>query len=380
MVYYKGSIILYGGMTDKGFTDDNFYRYQIDVRQWKVIQMSGVKPGSRAFHSMNFFKPDTLIIFGGKVKSGEEGGDFTVSSDLVCIDLIEMDASTPFIANIGPSPRFGHSASCNSTYQPECNHIILGGLDQTYCSLDVYIIREIELTSDKKWVYEQKKMHSNANVNYENKDDIYETAKKTILNYKKQIEVLNFQNIEINRKYAEYFNTLNLYKKNLNEEDLSSNEKKTEQKIRKKKIEEDKNKLTSQAKELKEYNELLNTQLKINREKFLILSEYLDDCITDIKFMDDILCSVDSSPHKLFYFANIDLDALSYKRKNYKAELDIFKSYFTECSFYEKEVYDKIVSLQNEQNEKFKNDYYIGTDEKQVLSFRDNNNELNNDN
>jgi hypothetical protein len=36
-----------------------------------------------------------------------------------------------------------------------------------------------------------------------------------------------------------------------------------------------------------------------------------------------------------------------------------------------KEIYEEIVILQHEQKAKFKNDYYIGTDDKQVLSFRE---------
>jgi hypothetical protein len=70
---------------------------------------------------------------------------------------------------------------------------------------------------------------------------------------------------------------------------------------------------------LKDYNNLLNSQLKIQREKFLNLSEFLEECIDDVKIMDEIMCTVDKSPNKLLLFANIDLDSLSYKRRNYKA-------------------------------------------------------------
>jgi hypothetical protein len=198
MLYQKGYILLYGGMSNKGLDDDNIYKFTIDNRQWKVLTISGLKPGCRVFHSMNFFKNDSIIIFGGKVKTESEK-DYIVANDLVYIDLKELDSSTPFIANIGPSSRFGHSSCYNYNFNPE-EHLIIGGLDQTYCSMDVYIIKEIEISEDKKWVYEQKKMHSNNNVNYENKDDIFETTKKTIINYKNQIEELESRNIDINRK------------------------------------------------------------------------------------------------------------------------------------------------------------------------------------
>ncbi len=108
-------------------------------------------------------------------------------------------------------------------------------------------------------------------------------------------------------------------------------------------IESEKRELNNEAKELKEYNNLLNTQLKINRDRFLLLSEFLEDCIDDVKEMDEIICAVDKSPNKLLLFSNIDLDSLSYKRKNYKIDMDAFLKFFKESSIFEKELYEKII-------------------------------------
>ncbi len=112
------------------------------------------------------------------------------------IHLKDKSSSTPFIAGIAPNPRFGHTASCNTNFTPE-EFAILGGVDKTYCALDFYTIRQMEITSDKKWVKENKKMHSNLN---EEKDEIYETAKKTIINFKKQLEVLDSKYMDVNKK------------------------------------------------------------------------------------------------------------------------------------------------------------------------------------
>jgi hypothetical protein len=199
MVFHKNSIILYGGITNKGLDDENIYRYTIDNRQWKVIQITGVKPGFRVFHTMNYFKHDSLIIFGGKVKNGNSNTeDLKVNNDAIHVDLSTFDCTTPFISNVGPTARFGHGASFNYNFTPESEHIIVGGLDQSYCPIDAYIIKEIEVTTDKKWVYEQQKMHSNQSA--ENRDEIFEIAKKTIISYKKKLELLSKQNIEVNRK------------------------------------------------------------------------------------------------------------------------------------------------------------------------------------
>jgi hypothetical protein len=52
--------------------------------------------------------------------------------------------------------------------------------------------------------------------------------------------------------------------------------------------------------------------------------------------MDEIICTVDKSPNKLLLFPNIDLDALSYKRRNYKMDLENYKSNLKDASLYEK--------------------------------------------
>lgn len=117
MAYYKGTLILYGGMgTDGKLVDDNMYRYTIDTKTWNIVTTSGFKPGSRAFHSMGFFKSDSIIIFGGK--SNKENY-LVANNDLIYIDLNNWVCSTPFIANVGPSARFGHSCSFNSNYNPD---------------------------------------------------------------------------------------------------------------------------------------------------------------------------------------------------------------------------------------------------------------------
>lgn len=63
--------------------------------------------------------------------------------------------------------------------------------------MEVYVIKERPLGFEKKWVYEQKKMHSSQT---ESKDAIFEIAKKTIFSYKKQLEKLTATYFEINRK------------------------------------------------------------------------------------------------------------------------------------------------------------------------------------
>ncbi len=72
------------------------------------------------------------------------------------------------------------------------------------------------------------------------------------------------------------------------------------------------------------------------------MSNFLEDCMDDVKLMDEIICNVDKHPNKMVLLSNVDVDNLSYKRKQYKLEVEKFKSVFENASFYEKVLYDKI--------------------------------------
>ncbi len=135
------------------------------------------------------------------------------------------------------------------------------------------------------------------------------------------------------------------YKKNLLEEDLSTNEKKMQQKKKRIEIENEKKELLNKTNENKEYNNFLNNQLKLKREKFLFLSQYLDENMGDIKEMDDYICLIDKFPNKCVIFTSFDVDSLSFKRKNYKNDLENFKKFLTDSSMLEKEIYDEIIRL-----------------------------------
>lgn len=82
--------------------------------------------------------------------------------------------------------------------------------------------------------------------------------------------------------------------------------------------------------------------MKISREKFLILTNFLEESMDDVKLMDEIICNVDKHASKMVLLSNVDVDNLSYKRKQYKLEVEKFKTVFENASFYEKVLYDKI--------------------------------------
>ncbi len=95
----------------------------------------------------------------------------------------------------------------------------------------------------------------------------------------------------------------------------------------------------------------------------------MEDCVDDVQTMDEILCAIDKSPVKFQLFSCVDLDAVSFKRKNYKLDLEGYAKYLVEVSSYEKELYDNIKALENEQKEKFHNEFFLSQEDKNRLDF-----------
>ena len=79
----------------------------------------------------------------------------------------------------------------------------------------------------------------------------------------------------------------------------------------------------------------------------MVLSQYLNENLIDVKEMDEIVCAVDKLHTKCVIFTGIDIDALSFKRKNYKNDLENFKKFLVDSSMIEKEIYDEIIKLVN---------------------------------
>ena len=186
MIYYQDYIILYGGEGEKGLIDENFYKFSFETKLWSLLKVSGVKPGIRAYHTMNFFKRDSLIIFGGKIKDNKKDNE-KITNSLIYVDLKMMDCTNPFIGDIGPTPRFGHKCAYNTFFNKGNRnylHCICSGLDQTYCSMDLFFLKEIKLSDDKKWVYAHKNMHSEQKI--DGSDEVFEIAKRTIIQFKKK--------------------------------------------------------------------------------------------------------------------------------------------------------------------------------------------------
>ena len=165
MAYYQQAIYLYGGETENGEYENSFYKFDMAGSFWTLIKLHGVNPGCRAYHTMDFFKKDLLIIFGGKLMN--RNNNISITETLMCIDLKTMSCSNPFVSDLGPSPRFGHKSAYNGFFNKgsrEFLHCIVGGVNDSYCSMDIYLLKEIELNESKKWVYAHKNQHNTQKI------------------------------------------------------------------------------------------------------------------------------------------------------------------------------------------------------------------------
>ena len=376
MVYYQQSIYLYGGETENGEYENSFYKFDINTACWSLIKLHGVNPGCRAYHTMDFFKKDILIIFGGKLMN--RNNNISITETLMCINLKTMSCSNPFVSDLGPSPRFGHKAAYNGFFNKgsrEFLHCIVGGVNDSYCSMDIYLLKEIELNETKKWEYAHKNQHNTQKI--DGSDEVFEIAKKTIIQYKKKLEEAVKENNNINKIYSENSQTLYKYE-NQNKQDSNYNsEKKSLMEQKKSDIEKEKREITSKSRELKDYNNLLNSFCNLHREKYLTLIEFLTMSLKDIYTIDKFFEHVNGMEKnsRVMLFSDVNLDSLTVKRRNYKTLMSNFFENIKEYSLFEKSIYDEIVKIQNEQKEKFKNMFFI-IDDKQQLSFKEKEKEI----
>ena len=376
MVYYQHNIYLYGGETDNGLYENSFYKYDIAGSFWTLIKLHGVNPGCRAYHTMDFFKKDILIIFGGKLMN--RNNNISVTETLMCIDLKNLSCSNPFVSDLGPSPRFGHKAAYNQFFNKgsrEFLHSIVGGVDTSYCSMDIFTLKEIEINESKKWVYSHKNQHNTQKI--DGSDEVFEIAKKTIIQYKKKLDEAVKENNNINKIFSENSQTLYKYDSQNKQDSSYNSEKKNQMEQKKSDIEKEKREITSKSRELKDYNNLLNNFCNLHREKYLTIIEFLTMSLKDIHEIDKFFEYVNGMEKnsRVMLFSDVNLDSLTVKRRNYKTLMSKFLKNIKEYSLFVKSIYDDIVKIQNNQKEKFKNMFFI-IDDKQQLCFKEKEKEI----
>ena len=154
MISYRGDLYIFGGITSKGHAND-LYQLRVADMHWRHIKShESVAPTPRAFHSAALFNDRYMVVFGG-IQSLKD--TIKILDDLLLLDLQQMDWSLPFAGGILPSSRYGHALATGRDPLGKQQLVLVGGLDRTYCVMEVYCLEEIRLLTGQKWTIQEVK-------------------------------------------------------------------------------------------------------------------------------------------------------------------------------------------------------------------------------
>ena len=145
---YQTSLYIFGGETidfKEPTTDKIFILDVKSTWSWTSFDCSLAKISSRGQFSTTWLNDDNLLFFGGL-----ENETATGLKDLIYLDLKNMHFSFPFAAGEYPEARYGH-ATCNYTANNQENLMLLGGINNTFCTMDIYELIEIDRKEGQTW-------------------------------------------------------------------------------------------------------------------------------------------------------------------------------------------------------------------------------------
>lgn len=133
MIYIKkiNSIIIYGGETKQGINDDSVYIFNIDEKEWNKYEIKGESLSPRAYHLMMLVDENTVIISGGKCKTGE------ISDDLISINIPTNEANKIEIDKSIQEQRCSMGGCEVIDTEDNCHLMIIGGKGNQYYEMDV---------------------------------------------------------------------------------------------------------------------------------------------------------------------------------------------------------------------------------------------------
>ncbi|KAM3129326.1 hypothetical protein pb186bvf_018542 [Paramecium bursaria] len=126
---FQNSLFVFGGKSvEEQFT---IFKLSLENNVWKKILALGKAPTARAYFTTAFINGD-VIIFGGCDNQNK------ILNETHILNLDDYHWSSPFTAGNIPTPRLQHSCCIIE----EEKILIMGGLNQTYCSMDMFYLSE----------------------------------------------------------------------------------------------------------------------------------------------------------------------------------------------------------------------------------------------
>jgi len=145
---YNESMFVFGGETREYGENTTNKIYILDLNtswNWSTIDTSVNKISSRSLFSTSWFDNDTVLFFGGLENDTNKG-----VNDLIYLDLKNMHFSFPFTAGEYPDSRYGHS-TCNYIEGGKESLMLLGGIDDCFCTMDIYSLLELRRVQGQSW-------------------------------------------------------------------------------------------------------------------------------------------------------------------------------------------------------------------------------------
>ena len=148
---FQDTLILFGGVTTQKYSSDLFI-LNVNELRWIKTQPRGKGPSPRAFHSTAILDNFCVAIFGG-VESLREGRAerLNILNDFYILDLSEMHWSVPIMGGYCPNKRYGHAMSWGMNAEGKSQLLLLGGLEQAYCVMEIFSLEKTEVTSGQAW-------------------------------------------------------------------------------------------------------------------------------------------------------------------------------------------------------------------------------------
>ena len=133
MIYLQkiNSIIIYGGETKQGINDDSVYIFNIDEKEWNKYDIKGDSLNPRAYHLMMLVGENTVIIYGGKSKTGE------ISDDIISINIPNNEARIIELDKSIQEQRYSMGGCEVIDTEDNCHLMIVGGKGNKYYEMDV---------------------------------------------------------------------------------------------------------------------------------------------------------------------------------------------------------------------------------------------------
>mmetsp|Transcript_32056 Transcript_32056/g.55298 ORF Transcript_32056/g.55298 Transcript_32056/m.55298 type:complete len:554 (+) Transcript_32056:487-2148(+) len=177
-------LIIFGGITSDSYTSD-LYLVEIGNFTCHLLHATGTGPNPRAYHNAALLNSKYMVVFGG-VESRKKGvaERVFILNDLFLLDLDNYNWTVPFLGGLCPSRRYGSSMDWGFSSDGKGQLLLVGGLEQTYCGMEVFSLVENEVSSSAQWTQETIEAKTRQKLT---------TADSTLMEQKKRIIELEEQ-------------------------------------------------------------------------------------------------------------------------------------------------------------------------------------------